>query len=144
MGTTMRVLDKDELKDEKEEYYHLVFDIKHCIFKAGNDTKLLFSIYDDSDKRIVSEEYCLHLSPNNFPKVALPKTARCYLRTSRPPLSNDICIICRIYRIGPMEAPDVMNHKKEEKKKKRKSIEIVRPYAATVIRPRDHIKDLLN
>merc|ERR1712154_654810 len=134
-----------KLKDEKEEYYHLVFDIKHCIFKAGNDTKLLLSFYDDRDKRVVSEEYCLHLLSNNFPKVGSPEDCKVLFKNIPSSiLSNDIYIICRIYRIDPMEAPDVMNHKKEEKKKKQKSIEIVRPYAATVIRLKDHIKDLLN
>merc|ERR1712244_83572 len=110
MGTTMRVLDKDELKDDKESFYHLVFDIKHCIFKAGNDTKLLFSIYDDTEKRVVTEEYCLHLSENNFPKVGSPEDCKVLFKNlSADIMEHDIFIICRIYRIGPMEAPDVSN-----------------------------------
>ena len=138
--------------NNNNDYYQLVFDIKHCIFKAGNDTKLLFSIFDDTDKKIVTEEYCLHLSENNFPKVGSPEDCKVLFKNlSSEILSHDIYITCRIYRLGPMEAPDVMNHNtKNSKKSSKKSssqdskIEIVRPYAATVIRLKDHISKLLS
>lgn len=158
--TTIRVMD-DISGDEKQssdgnnnnddnDYYQLVFDIKHCIFKAGNDTKLLFSIFDDTDKKIITEEYCLHLSENNFPKVGSPEDCKVLFKNlSSELLSHDIYITCRIYRIGPMEAPDVMNHNTKNNKKKNQKINsneegIVRPYAATVIRLKDHISKLLS
>ena len=30
-------------------------------------------------------------------------------------MNNDLYIICRIYRVGPMEAPDVLSQKKDKK-----------------------------
>eukprot|EP01083_Nonionella_stella_P281378 957377_1 len=107
--TTIRTIEIDEKKEkdsingmEKCDFYQLVFDIKHCIFKAGNDTKLLFSIFDDTDKRIISEEFCLHLSENNFPKVGSPEDCKVLFKNlSSDILEHDKYIIGRIYRIGP-------------------------------------------
>ena len=81
MTTTRTLLDvpgderkgDDQLAECSGDLFNFVFDIKHCIFKAGNDTKMLFSIFDDTDKRMVTEEYCLHLSANNFPTVGSPE-----------------------------------------------------------------------
>eukprot|EP01084_Bolivina_argentea_P063021 115127_1 len=137
--------ERDKNKSNTDmEYCQLVFDIKHCIFKAGNDTKLLFSIFDDTEKRIVTEEYCLHLSENNFPKVGSPEDCKVLFKNIPVNiLQHDVYITCKIYRIGPMEAPDVMTKKTQSKKSGKKGSSIVRPYAATVIRLKDHIADLL-
>ena len=77
----------DQLIESSGDLFNIVFDIKHCIFKAGNDTKLLFSIFDDTEKRMVTEEYCLHLSANNFPTVGSPEGA-----FTRFILTTAICI----------------------------------------------------
>eukprot|EP01084_Bolivina_argentea_P255951 430712_1 len=104
-------LDIDEKKDVDEDtnindFYQLVFDIKHCMFKAGNDTKLLFSIFDDTTKRIISEEYCLYLSENNFPKLGSSDDCKVLFKNlSSDILQHNIYIICHIYRIGQMKAP---------------------------------------
>lgn len=131
-----------------DAYYQLVFDIKHCIFKAGNDTKLLFSIFDDTDKKIITEEYCLHLSENNFPKVGSPEDCKVlFSNLSAELLTHDIYILCRIYRLGPMDAPDVMHHKtntsKKGKNKAQETVDILRPYGSTVIRLKEQIPKLL-
>eukprot|EP01084_Bolivina_argentea_P006036 11418_1 len=65
----------DEKKDNHEEdniLYHVVVDIKYCLYKAGNPTRLLFSIYDNTKKQFVTEEYCLHLSENNYTTKGCP------------------------------------------------------------------------
>merc|ERR1712228_481466 len=88
----------NEYKINEHDVYQLVLNIKHCIFKAGNDTKLLFSIYDNTDKQTITEQYTLHLSDNNFPKVGLPEDCKILFKNiSHKLLQPDVYIICRIY-----------------------------------------------
>ena len=103
-------------KKNEQIFYQLVFDIKHCIFKAGNDTFLLFSIYDDKADKFITEEYCLNLSVNNFPKKGSPEECKVLFENlTENQLKSDLYIIAKIYRHGQMEQPDVM--KREDKKK---------------------------
>eukprot|EP01084_Bolivina_argentea_P240934 404601_1 len=142
--------DEKSINSQSNTLYQLVLDIKHCIFKAGNDTKLLFSIYDHTEKRFVTEEYCLHLSPNNFPKIGSPEDCKVLFKNlSHETLKNDIYIVCRIYRIGEFQTPDVVkmnkrNSRKSKKKKKNKNKPIfIRPYGSSVIRLKQHVNELL-
>jgi len=132
-----------------KSYYQLVFDIKHCIFKAGSPTVLLFSIFDHSDNKFVTEEYCLHLSENNFPTVGSPEDCKVLFKNlSSALLSHDLYITCCIYRVGPMEAPDVVNNNNKNNDKKRSQadknkMQVTRPYAVTVIRLKEHVAGLM-
>jgi len=119
---TMEILESkdNEVKKSKKtpsEFYQLVLDIKHCIFKAGNDTMLLFSIFDDNIKQFITEEYCLNLSINNFPKIGQPEDCKVLFKNlTEEHLKSDIYVVCRIYREGPMDQPDITGQKKTSKK----------------------------
>ena len=97
-------------KKNEQVFYQLVFDIKHCIFKAGNDTFLLFSIYDNKSEAFITEEYCLNLSVNNFPKKGSPEECKVLFENlTENHLRSDLFVIAKIYRHGPMEQPNVMS-----------------------------------
>ncbi|ETN99248.1 SH3 domain-containing protein [Reticulomyxa filosa] len=169
-----------------EPIYQLVFDIKHCIFTARNNTTLLFSIFDDSRKIFLTlnffffyvrsnfdhnhckkkkkkkgkgqkkilffknnnratlrwvcrEEYCLTLTEKNFPTVGGPEDCKVLFRDLRQEdLDKDLYIVCKIYRLGPMEAPDI-----KTKKKKTTVKDVIRPYGVTVIPLREKVGKLL-
>eukprot|EP01084_Bolivina_argentea_P086839 156923_1 len=121
--------------------YQLIFDIKHCIFKAGNATTLLFSIYDNTSNKRVTEEYCLHLNQNNHPKIGFPDDCKVLFKNlSYDILQRNICILCRIYRIGPMEAPDVTKTKKHMYSNKMYR-EMIRPYGVSIIKLKNFINN---
>ncbi|ETO31998.1 dedicator of cytokinesis 3, partial [Reticulomyxa filosa] len=133
--------------DEKSEYlgrgdepiFQLVFDIKHCIFSARNNTTLLFSIFDDSRKSFLTEEYCLTLTEKNFPTVGAPEDCKVLFRDlKQEDIEKDLYIVCKIYRFGPMEAPDEKNKKKKVSMK-----DVIRPYGITVIPLREQFPKLL-
>eukprot|EP01084_Bolivina_argentea_P185374 319663_1 len=119
--------------------YHLVFDIKHCIFKAGDETVLIFSIYDNTIKQYITEQYCLRLSIHNFPLIGSPDDQKVLFKNlSHHALNNDLYIICYIYRIGAIQTPDVLKPKKNKKKFK----QMLRPFGATVFKLVNYIAPL--
>eukprot|EP01084_Bolivina_argentea_P086838 156922_1 len=149
LKTKLRKL-KTEIAITKTEtngkYYQLIFDIKCCIFKTGDPTKLLFSIYDNSTEKFLTQQYCLHLSQNNFPMIGSPDELKVLFKhLTANILKSDIYIICKIYRIGAMQHPNVINPNWKSKKHKRKmNSPLVRPYGISILRLTDHIYDLVS
>eukprot|EP01084_Bolivina_argentea_P060479 110502_1 len=122
--------------------YQLIFDILACIFKAGDETLLLFSIYDNTIKQYITEQYCLNLSVNNFPTAGSPEDQKILFKNlSHQSLNNDLYIICYIYRIGSLQTPDV-TLRRIKASKKNKFKRMLRPYGATVFKLTKHIPSL--
>eukprot|EP01084_Bolivina_argentea_P093241 167717_1 len=116
-------------------------------FYAGDPTKLLFSIYDNTDKKHITEEYCLHLDKNHAPfNGSLEKEDHkfhfvWFKNLSHELLKHQLYIICFIHRIGLMEAPDVFNHRPHKHRRSRQH-NFVRPYGACVIKLKDYLSDV--
>eukprot|EP01084_Bolivina_argentea_P093240 167716_1 len=127
-------------------FYQLILHVIHPIFKAGDPTKLLFSIYDNTDKKHITEEYCLHLDKNHAPfNGSLEKEDHkfhfvWFKNLSHELLKHQLYIICHIYRIGSMEAPDVLHHRRHGHGTQQHNF--VRPYGACVIKLKDYLSDV--
>eukprot|EP01084_Bolivina_argentea_P185373 319661_1 len=126
--------------------YHLVFDIKHLFFRVGDDAVFILSIYDNTIKQYITEQYCLHLTINNFPKIGCPEDQKVLFKNlSHHSLNNDLYIICYIYRIGAMQTPDLKyqySTKNKPKKNKNKFKQMLRPFGATVFKLVNYIASL--
>eukprot|EP01083_Nonionella_stella_P115297 341666_1 len=123
--------------------YQLLFEPRHCIFKAGDPTKLLFSLYDNTTKQFITEQYCLHLSEHNFPTVGSPDDVKLIFKDIPDTvLCNDIYIICYIYRIGRMDAPDVMRMDSQRRRPKRLKRYLLRPFGCAVFKLKDSMQQL--
>ena len=117
--------------DDEEGNYQLIVELGPVICKAGNPTKLVFSLYDNTIKRFVSEQYFLHLTTNIFPQIGLPDDQIILVKDiSYETLNHDLFIICYSHRFGPLKAPKVMNVKAKDTKK---SKELLRPFSVSVL-----------
>ena len=126
--------------------YHLVFNIEHCIFKTASDSKLLFSIWDNTINQMVTEQYSLHLTDNNFPIAGSPEDCKVLFKNlPYDLLQHDLWICGSIYRIGQMIAPDIVSTKSTSRKKKKKQMDIsvTRPFGAVVIPLKSQITPLM-
>ena len=130
----------DDAKSElPSDNYQLVLDIAACIFKAGNASRLFFSLYNHTINKFISEEYTLHLSAHNFPLSGSPEDQKALFKDISPKtLNDDLYIICYLYRFGPMKKPNVLMKSKPDKKAKH----MLRPYGVSVLKLKDHIPSL--
>eukprot|EP01084_Bolivina_argentea_P251625 422079_1 len=151
--------------------FQLLLNIKRCLFLAGNDTTLLFSIFDNTHGKYITENYELNLSYNE--KInpckdcyALFKNLSQYIL-----INNDVSIVCRIYRIGTIPQPHInptniivshwlkiiklyipmeliqmiYQYNMQYIKTKRKMTDsVIRPYGVSIIRLKLYIGRLLN
>lgn len=132
------------LEFTKSILHQLIFDIKICIFKAGDETLTLISIYDDTIKQRITEEFSMHCSAFNFPKVGFTDELK-VLFTNLPEdiLHHKLYIIAKMYRLGNMEAPNIFQPNVKKKHKKKQSLQFLRPYAISIINLCNSIPDLL-
>ena len=105
-------------KQDLETLYQLIFEIKHCIYRAGSETFLLFSIYDGKSQSFLTEEYCLHLSQNNFPTKGTPDDCKILFKNlTQKHLQSDLFVVAKIYRYGQFNQPDVIKQSRTSSNK---------------------------
>lgn len=93
------------------KFYHLYFDLKACvahICQPGEFMELYFSLYNRSDEKFLTEEYCVVLNYNGMPKdeSRIGKLNTLFTQISNHDLNKNIYLVCRIVRMGSMKMSD--------------------------------------
>ena len=97
-------------------------------------------------KKFITEEYCVSLTPNNFPTSGILADDVKVLFKNLPYslLSQNLFIICRIYRVGSMDASDVTKPIDARKQSKQNIKPIMKPYGCTIFPLHSSMNDLIN
>ena len=133
----------DESKAElPSNNYQLVVNFRHCVFRAGNVTRLLFSLYDNTIKQYISEQYIMYKYPYSFPKVGTPEHYIALFKDiSHDILSHELYIVGYIYRIGPMDE-DINDRNIYAYGPAKNLKDILNPFGVTVFRLHEHMDEL--
>ena len=86
------------------EQFNLIVDACNLIFRVFEKALLLFSIYDATEHKTMTEEYAVQINNYNFPIIGLP-TEICMLFKNLnyfKIINHDLYLIAKIYRISKM------------------------------------------
>lgn len=87
--------------------FHVLFSLKACIASIcapGETTELYFSLYNQSSKSFISEEYLVKLTYNGMPTdlEKMGKLSTIFTDLSNRDISCQIFLVCRLIRSGRM------------------------------------------
>jgi hypothetical protein len=91
--------------------YHILFDLKACVASIcgrGETTELLFSLYNKTDGKFISEDFSVRLTFNGMPcdEDKIGKLYTIFADLSRRDLISEVYLLCRIVRVGRMILTD--------------------------------------
>eukprot|EP00462_Mataza_sp_D1_P022450 CAMPEP_0175145732 /NCGR_PEP_ID=MMETSP0087-20121206/14951_1 /TAXON_ID=136419 /ORGANISM="Unknown Unknown, Strain D1" /LENGTH=1762 /DNA_ID=CAMNT_0016430545 /DNA_START=76 /DNA_END=5364 /DNA_ORIENTATION=+ len=107
--------------------FHLYLDVKMCLFQVpGEETELHFTLYNNTLKRFVTENYVVLLTEQGFPMNLdfLNKLQTFYTDLEPKDFNDQLWLVCRIYRHGPLL---------QEEKKKKASRKYKRPFGVAAM-----------
>ncbi|KAI3639016.1 hypothetical protein MIR68_003514 [Amoeboaphelidium protococcarum] len=110
---SQQVLLAQSKRDRDSKTISLYFEFKACIASicsVGEQAQLSFSLYNHAERRFISEEYIIHLTPNGMPadeeKIGQLKTVFVDLSKKEASAGAQVYLVCKILRIGMMNSPE--------------------------------------
>jgi len=97
-GSTDSFGDQENMKG----HFQLFLDVKMCIFAVGEDTELFFTLWNDAQKKFVTEDYMLRITAAGMPvnlKI-LNKMMTIFKDLEPKDFVGGLYLVCRIYRSG--------------------------------------------
>ena len=117
--------------NSRRKMVRLLVEYKVAMFSAGEPTELFFSLW--SEKRgVLSEEFLVTLTDKGMPEKIdlLSDMKTIFTDVTREEISEDICLVCRLYRSGGLQAVDTKAAKK--KPSRQQDARYRRPFGCSV------------
>ncbi|ORX57487.1 hypothetical protein DM01DRAFT_1319407 [Hesseltinella vesiculosa] len=97
------------------KFHQLFLDLKACvahICQPGEWTELQFSLYSSTQGKFVSESFVVHLNYHGMPKdeQQIGRLQTLFVDLSTHDLTDQVYIVCYIYRLGAMKYNDKDHH----------------------------------
>ncbi|KAI3654653.1 hypothetical protein MP228_000033 [Amoeboaphelidium protococcarum] len=143
---SQQVLLAQSKRDRDSKAISLYFEFKACIASIcsfGEQAQLSFSLYNHAERRFISEEYIIHLTPNGMPadeeKIGQLKTIFVDLSKKEASAGAQVYLVCKILRIGMMNTPEEKANSDSSTAGNKYNQSFKRPFGYAVL----NIQDLL-
>jgi len=127
---------KSVVQSFPNETFQLVLNIEQCMFVAGQDNfvELYVSLYDADQKKWITEEYCVCLTPHGFPVNGQLDSTQCLFKNlKREEIEGNVYIVVKIIRFGDMALSESTATTSTSASKNRNRPRYRRPFAMGVI-----------
>ncbi|GAM25576.1 hypothetical protein SAMD00019534_087510 [Acytostelium subglobosum LB1] len=120
------------LQQQQQQQFHIFLDLKIFMCLVGEQSELLFSIYNKTEGRFITEEYQVGMTAQGMPHdvESIGKMSTLFINISKKELQMDIYLVCRLIRKGKMLT---------DSSKKAGPILYRRPFGCAVLRIEDNI-----